>query len=35
VGLLVSNGIYVEIGVPFTYLGPNGAASTLDPALGA
>jgi hypothetical protein len=31
VGLLVSNGIYVEIGVPFTYLGPNGAASTLDP----
>lgn len=31
VGLLVSNGIYVDIEVPFTYLGPNGAASELDP----
>jgi hypothetical protein len=27
----VVNGIYVEIEVPFIYIGPNGAASTLDP----
>ena len=31
VGLLVSNGIYVDIEVPFIYIGPNGTESTLDP----
>jgi Family of unknown function (DUF6188) len=31
VGLLVSNGIYIDIEVPFTYLSPNGDANVLDP----
>jgi uncharacterized protein DUF6188 len=31
IGMLVSNGIYVDIELPFTYLGLNGAASALDP----
>ena len=31
VSLLASNGIYMNIEVPFTYLSPNGTESTLDP----